>query len=54
MGPDEMDDRKISPKKASWELIDVDGTDKVIYSAATLKFVFLSRSFLRVESDNLY
>ena len=38
-----MDDRKISPKKASWELIDVEGTDKVNCSAATLKlrcFIF--------------
>ena len=40
-----MDDRKISPKKASWELIDVEGTDKVNCSSATLKlrcFIFLS------------
>jgi len=45
MGPDEMDDRKISPKKASWELIDVDGTDKTAAAefskfneSATVKF----------------
>ena len=29
MGPDDNEDRKISPKKASWEFIDVEGTDKV-------------------------
>ena len=35
-----MDDRKISPKKASWELIDVEGTDKVNCFATFATFAY--------------
>jgi len=45
MGPDDNEDRKISPKKASWEFIDVEGTDKTAAAeftkfneSATVKF----------------